>query len=231
MTGASDIDSKILVIEGEPATHILLKFAHGDEGSLLCEAESPTDADSEQDVDFIILDMKLPKLGEVVESLTNYSDVPIVIVMLEHRETHFDLAADATVDGAGQLFQSGELIAELRDAVERFAPGERSLVASISGLSMDLSKRFVTVSGKQVMLTPTEFELLKLLVMNAGHVVPREQLLTRIWGREHPDDTTRLRIMIRRLREKIEPDPSHPTYIKTQTGIGYSLDTPRVPLR
>lgn len=229
MTGASDIDSKILVIEGEPETHILLKVAHGGEGSLLCEAESPVDEGSEQDVDFVILDMQLPNLGGVVESLRDFSDVPIVIVMLEHRELDAGLTAGEAADDSVQPFHSGELLAELRDAVERFAPGERSLVASISGLSMDLSKRFVTISGREVVLTPTEYELLKLLVMNAGHVVTREQLLTRIWGREHPDDTTRLRIMIRRLREKIEPDPSHPTYIKTQTGVGYRLDAPPAP--
>ena len=76
------------------------------------------------------------------------------------------------------------------------------------------------------MLTPTEYELLKLLVINAGHVVTHEQLLGRIWDSTDAADTTRLRIMIRRLREKIELDPSRPVYVKSQPGVGYRLEAP-----
>jgi two-component system KDP operon response regulator KdpE len=228
MNGAPEPDSKILVIEGEPEARMLLKVAHYAGGSILCEAEAPVDISAAHDVDFIVLDMKMPNIGEVVESLLEWSAVPIVIVWIQHKGGRAR-SPGVVLTGIGDLLHPDELLADIRGALHRLVPDDSMVVATIGELSVNVSRRSATVSGTEVTLTPTEFELLKVLIMNAGHVVTHEQLLARIWGGCKTADNTRVRIMIRRLREKIERNPSKPCYIITQPGVGYRLSAPDVP--
>jgi len=229
MNGAAELDSKILVIEGEPEARMLLKVAHCAGGSILCEAEAPVDISAARDVDFIVLDMKMPNIGEVVESVLEWSAAPIVIVWIQPKggRARFGEVAPAGING--DRLHPDELLADIRGALHRLVPDDSMVEATIGELSVNLSRRSATVSGTEITLTPTEFELLKVLIMNAGHVVTHEQLLAHIWGGSKTADNTRVRIMIRRLREKIERNPSKPCYIITQPGVGYRLRAPDVP--
>ena len=226
MNGAQRLDSSILVFEGESKKGMLLRVSHDSEGSLVYEAEEIADATIARGVDVILIDMKFRGIGEVVESLRAWSEAPIVITSIGygHHLSQTDVDS-AKIDSGPQLY-SGELLVEIREALKCLVPDDSTVLAKIGELSGNLSDRSVLVRGDPVSLTPTEYELLKLLVMNAGHFVTHEQLLGRIWDSADAAATTRLRIMIRRLREKIELDPSRPVYIKSQPGVGYRLETP-----
>lgn len=224
MPGNQHVDSSILVFESESKAGVLLHVSHGAGGSTLYEAEEIVNNAAARGVDVIVLDVRLEDIGRVVESLREWSSAPIVITSFGHG--HEPRGGDFAELGSGTQFHFGELLVEIREALKCLVPDDSTVVAKIGDLSLNLSDRSVFASGGQVMLTPTEYDLLKLLVMNAGHVVTHEQLLARIWGSHDAADTTRLRIMIRRLREKIEPDPSSPVYIRSQPGVGYRLEAP-----
>ena len=226
MTGAQDFDSSILVFEGESKTGMLLRVSHDAEGSLMYETEEVADATVARGVDVILIDMKFRGIGEVVESLRAWSEAPIVITSIGYGHDQSQTAVDYAEFSSGPQFHSGELLVEIRDALKCLVPDDSTVIAKTGELSLNLSDRSVFVRGDPVMLTPTEYELLKLLVINAGHVVTHEQLLGRIWDSTDAADTTRLRIMIRRLREKIELDPSRPVYVNSQPGVGYRLEAP-----
>jgi two-component system KDP operon response regulator KdpE len=226
VTGAQDFDSSILVFEGESKTGMLLRVSHDAEGSLVYETEEVADATVARGVDVILIDMKFRGIGEVVESLRAWSEAPIVITSIGYGHDQSQTAVDYAEFSSGPQFHSGELLVEIRDALKCLVPDDGTVIAKTGELSLNLSDRSVFVRGDPVMLTPTEYELLKLLVINAGHVVTHEQLLGRIWDSTDAADTTRLRIMIRRLREKIELDPSRPVYVKSQPGVGYRLEAP-----
>jgi len=226
VTGAQDFDSSILVFEGESKTGMLLRVSHDAEGSLMYETEEVADATVARGVDVILIDMKFRGIGEVVESLRAWSEAPIIITSIGYGHDQSQTAVDYAEFSSGPQFHSGELLVEIRDALKCLVPDDSTVIAKTGELSLNLSDRSVFVRGDPVMLTPTEYELLKLLVINAGHVVTHEQLLGRIWDSTDAADTTRLRIMIRRLREKIEFDPSRPVYVKSQPGVGYRLEAP-----
>lgn len=226
MTGAQDFDSSILVFEGESKTGMLLRVSHDAEWSLVYETEEVADATVARGVDVILIDMKFRGIGEVVESLRAWSEAPIIITSIGYGHDQSQTAVDYAEFSSGPQFHSGELLVEIRDALKCLVPDDSTVIAKTGELSLNLSDRSVFVRGDPVMLTPTEYELLKLLVINAGHVVTHEQLLGRIWDSTDAADTTRLRIMIRRLREKIELDPSRPVYVKSQPGVGYRLEAP-----
>jgi len=226
VTGAQDFDSSILVFEGESKTGMLLRVSHDAEWSLVYETEEVADATVARGVDVILIDMKFRGIGEVVESLRAWSEAPIIITSIGYGHDQSQTAVDYAEFSSGPQFHSGELLVEIRDALKCLVPDDSTVIAKTGELSLNLSDRSVFVRGDPVMLTPTEYELLKLLVINAGHVVTHEQLLGRIWDSTDAADTTRLRIMIRRLREKIELDPSRPVYVKSQPGVGYRLEAP-----
>ena len=226
MTGAKDFDSSILVFEGESKTGMLLRVSHDAEGSLVYETEEVADATVARGVDVILIDMKFRGIGEVVESLRAWSEAPIIITSIGYGHDQSQTAVDYAEFSSGPQLHSGELLVEIRDALKCLVPDDSTVIAKTGELSLNLSDRSVFVRGDPVMLTPTEYELLKLLVINAGHVVTHEQLLGRILDSTDAADTTRLRIMIRRLREKIELDPSRPVYVNSQPGVGYRLEAP-----
>ncbi len=116
----------------------------------------------------------------------------------------------------------GELLARIRTVLRRQAGGSSEPVFTLGGLKVDLANRLVNVDGREVQLTPTEYDLLRALVVQAGKVLTNRQLLRQVWG-EGYDDLHILRVNISNLRHKIEPDPSRPTYIHTESGVGYRL--------
>ena len=223
---AQHIDSSILVFESDSKTGMLLRISHDVEGSIIYESETIADASLVPGVNVIVIDAKLDDIGEVVDDVRKRSRAPIVVTSMGLGRQGPDSRADPGESSLGPRFHSGELLVQIREALACLMPDDSTVVMKMGAFSFNLSDRSVFVQGEQVTLTRTEYDVLRLLVTNAGHVGTHEQLLARVWDSHESTDTTRLRIMIRRLREKIEPDPSRPAYILSQPGIGYRLEVP-----
>jgi two-component system KDP operon response regulator KdpE len=177
--------------------------------------------------DVILLDLGLPDMDgkEVVRILREGSRIPIIVVSARAREAEkieaLDLGAD---DYVNKPFGIGELLARLRAAlrhsVSREAPAP---VVHIGPLMVDLVKRLVTRHGERLSLTRKEYDLLAVLVANAGKVVTHRQILQAVWGPAHVEDAAYLRVYIGQLRRKLEPDPDATQVIETEIGVGYRL--------
>ncbi len=182
--------------------------------------------------DVVILDLSLPdKDGlEVCRELRAWTPVPIIVLSVRAGEqdkvTALELGAD---DYLTKPFTIGELIARVRVALRHVAGGSGRSAAGVGSrfqtgeLALDFERRRVTVDGKEVHLTPTEYEVLKYLALNVGRVITHRTLLRAVWGPQYDSETHYLRVFIGQLRRKIEPEPSRPIYLLTVPGIGYRL--------
>ena len=177
--------------------------------------------------DLVLLDIGLPDMDgyRVLQAIREFSDVPII--MLTARDETMDkvkgleLGAD---DYITKPFDHLELLARIRAVLRRLdmpAPKNRVPSVKVSDLEVDFNAQEARLKGKSLDLTPTEYKLLYHLVRNAGRVLTHETLLSRVWGREYIDELDYLRVYIRRLRDKLNDDPAHPTYIRTERGAGY----------
>ncbi len=175
--------------------------------------------------DLVILDLGLPDMDgiEVTRRIREWSKIPIIILSVREQEDDKIAALDAGADDyLTKPFGMGELLARIRTVIRRQTTGNSEPVLTIGGLVVDLANRLVTANGKEVQLTPTEYDILRALVIHAGKVLTNRQLLKQVWG-EGYDDLHILRVNISNLRHKLEPDPSRPTYIHTEPGVGYRL--------
>ncbi|MGV8949774.1 MAG: response regulator [Cypionkella sp.] len=175
--------------------------------------------------DAILLDLGLPDRDgkEVLQDIRAFSQVPIIILSARDREAEkvaaLDLGAD---DYLEKPFGISELQARLRTAARHAARGKGEVMRlELGDLTIDLDKHLVQRAGQALRLTPKEYELLAVLVRNAGRVVTHRQILSAVWGPAHHDDTQYLRVFVGQLRAKIEPDPANPTLIRTEPGAGY----------
>jgi len=181
--------------------------------------------------DVIILDMGLPDMDglDVTRRLREWTQIPIIIVSVRDREEDKIAALDAGADDyLTKPFGVGELTARVRAALRRSAQPESELVFQKDDLLVDLARRNVLKQGQAVSLTPTEYDILRVLVQHAGKVMTHEQLIHSIWGIESVNDEENshlLRVNISNLRRKLEIDPSRPRYIVTEPGVGYRLKT------
>jgi two-component system, OmpR family, KDP operon response regulator KdpE len=178
--------------------------------------------------DIILLDLGLPDMDgvEVIERIREWSQVPIIVLSVREREDDKVKALDAGADDyLSKPFGVGELLARIRAALRRSLQEAPEPLYRIEGLEVDLTRRRVTVQGEEVQLTPTEYELLRLLVTHAGKVLTHSQILKQIWGVAYMEQPHVLRVNISNLRRKIEKDPSRPRYIITEPGVGYRLRT------
>jgi two-component system KDP operon response regulator KdpE len=176
--------------------------------------------------DVVILDLGLPDLEgiEVTRQLREWGQVPIIILSVRDHETDKIAALDAGADDyLTKPFGVGELMARLRAALRRAAGPAGEPVFTTGELTVDLGRRLVTRAGREIQLTPTEYDLFKLLVAHAGKVITQQQLLQQVWGGDYHDKAHLLRVNISNLRHKLEPDPTRPTYIVTEPGVGYRL--------
>ena len=176
--------------------------------------------------DVIILDLGLPDLDgvEVTRRLREWTQIPIIVVSVRDREEDKIAALDAGADDyLTKPFSVGELMARLRAALRRSALPESEPVYQAGGLIVDLARREVKVNGQGVTLTPTEYDILRILVQNAGKVLTHQQLVHNVWGTHNEGDSHLLRVNISNLRRKIEADPARPRYIVTEPGVGYRL--------
>jgi two-component system KDP operon response regulator KdpE len=197
---------------------------------MIVEAENATQAlmAVERDKpDLMILDLGLPDIDglEVIRRVRAQNDLPIVILSVRDDERGkvqaLDLGAD---DYVTKPFGMDELIARVRTALRhRFQVRGEQPVFVTGDLSVDLVRRIVKLGGQDVKLSPKEYELLKLLVANAGKVLTHKHILMQVWGPAHTEDVQYLRVFFRSLRQKIEPDPARPHYVLTESGVGYRL--------
>jgi two-component system KDP operon response regulator KdpE len=178
--------------------------------------------------DLVILDLGLPGMDgvEVTRRLREWSQIPILVLSVRDQEQDKIAALDAGADDyLTKPFGIGELLARMRAALRRAHAPAGDPVFVAGGLVVDRARRLVTVAGQEVPLTPTEFDLLRVLVTHAGKVVTHTQLLREVWGAGYADEAHLLRVNISNLRRKIEPDPSRPVYVVTEPGVGYRLRT------
>ena len=176
--------------------------------------------------DLIILDLGLPDLDgvEVTRQLREWTQIPIIILSVREQENDKISALDAGADDyLTKPFSSGELVARMRAALRHTMQATAEPVFETDNLKVDLTRRLVKVDGLDISLTPTEYDLLRILVQNAGKVITHHQLLRQVWGSAYESEAHLLRVNMSNLRRKIEPDPTRPRYIITEPGVGYRL--------
>jgi two-component system KDP operon response regulator KdpE len=223
---------KVLVVDDEPPIRRFLRTSLSAQGYQVTEAENGTGALDNlrrSSVDVLVLDLGLPDIDglDIIERVRGQgSPLPIVVLSSRADEpgkvTALDLGADGYVT---KPFGIDELLARIRAALRhRLQQEGEQPVFRCGELSMDLVRRIVTASGHEVKLTPREFDLLRLFVAHAGKVLTHRFVLHEVWGGE--GDVQYLRVYIRALRHKIEPDPEQPRYILTEQGVGYRMRAP-----
>ncbi len=220
--------TRILVVDDEPQIRRAIRAgltAHGFSVEQADTAEAALDQISLSPPDVVILDLGLPDMPgiDVVREVRTWSTVPIIILSVRDTEREKVRALDSGADDyLTKPFGMDELLARIRVALRHSARVERQdPVLRFGDLLIDLPRRLVTVSGEPVHLTPTEFELLRELAVNAGKVLTHQMLLGRVWGPASASSTHYLRVYINQLRQKIELEPQRPRYILTEPGVGY----------
>ena len=186
-------------------------------GLIQCETQMP---------DVIVLDLGLPDMDglEVIEQVRDWTKVPIVVLSARGQEKDKVEALDSGADDyLTKPFGVEELMARIRVALRHNAKTDGEPVFRHKGLEVDLEKRLVSVSGKEVHLTPIEYRLLATMVRHAGKVVTQRQLLREVWGPTHDDRAHYLHVYMAQLRRKIEFDPARPRHLLTESGVGYRL--------
>jgi two-component system KDP operon response regulator KdpE len=220
---------RILIVDDEPA---IRRFLHTvlDSGEFsVHEADNGHSALAAAAVvkpGVILLDLGLPDMDgvEVIRRIREWSQAPIIVLSVREREEDKVRALDAGADDyLTKPFGVAELLARIRVALRRSLQQAPEPVYRVLELEVDLSRRRVVVRGGEVQLTPTEYELLRLLVMHAGKVLTHGQILRQIWGAAYVEQPHVLRVNISNLRRKIEADASTPRYIITEPGVGYRL--------
>jgi two-component system, OmpR family, KDP operon response regulator KdpE len=223
----------VLIVDDEPQIRRVLSTMLASNGYAVLEARSGEEALArirEQKTGLILLDFNLPGMSgvETCAEIRRSSDVPIIMLTVRNSERDKVRALDAGADDyVTKPFGAEELMARVRAALRRATPAEYPPPFVSSELKIDFEKRAVLVKGKPVRLTPTEFELLRQLVVNQGKALPHRRLLQAVWGPDYGEETEYLRVFVNQLRKKIEPEPRHPRYIHTEPWIGYRFEGPR----
>jgi two-component system, OmpR family, KDP operon response regulator KdpE len=229
MTGTGHL---ILIIEDEPQIRHFLRTTLTAEGYRVIEAENGERGVLEAAThkpDLVMVDLGLPDLDgvEVVKRIRTWSALPILILSARSAEADKVAALDAGADDyVTKPFGVGELTARIRVALRHAARGasqEAGGTLRFGNIEVDLERRLVRAEGKDVHLTPIEFRLLGCLAKHGGMVLTHRHLLREVWGPSHVDQSHYLRIYMKQLRHKLEPDPARPRYLLTETGVGYRL--------
>jgi two-component system, OmpR family, response regulator RegX3 len=224
--------TRVLVVEDEESFSDALSYMLRREGYEVEVAATGPDALTAFDragADMVLLDMMLPGLSgtEVCRSLRARSHVPIIIVTARDAEVDkvvgLELGAD---DYVTKPFSSRELVARIRAVLRRGAEPEELMTSTVEAgpVRMDVERHVVSVDGIQTPMPLKEFDLLELLLRNAGRVLTRGQLIDRVWGADYVGDTKTLDVHVKRLRSKIEPEPANPKHLVTVRGLGYKFE-------
>ncbi len=225
--------TRVLVVEDEESFSDALSYMLRREGFEVAVAADGNEALASFDrtgADLVLLDVMLPGLSgtEVCRMLRQRSNVPIIMVTARDSEVDkvvgLELGAD---DYVTKPFSSRELVARVRAVLRRGAESDELLTAAVEAgpVRMDVDRHVVVVEGETIALPLKEFDLLELLLRNAGRVLTRGQLIDRVWGADYVGDTKTLDVHVKRLRSKIEPDPANPKYLVTVRGLGYKFES------
>jgi two-component system KDP operon response regulator KdpE len=226
-TQMSGEGAHILIVDDERQIRRMLRTSLTGHGYQVAEAASGEEgllAVADQRPDIILLDLGLPDLDgvEVTRRLREWTETPIIILSVREREQDKVMALDAGADDyLTKPFGMSELLARIRVTLRHYDKVHHEPVFQMGALSIDFGKRQVALSGVTVSLTPTEYDLLRLLVQQGGKVLTHRQLLRQVWGEAYEFQTHLLQVNISNLRKKIEPDPNIPQFILTESGVGY----------
>ena len=224
--------TRILVVEDEESFSDPLSYLLKKEGYDVAVAGTGPEALVEFDsngADLVLLDLMLPGLSgvDVCRALRQRSSVPVIMLTAKDSEVDkvvgLEIGAD---DYVTKPYSGRELLARIKAVLRRLAEPEELLPATIEAgpVRMDVERHTVQVDGKAVSLPLKEFELLEMLLRNAGRVLTRGQLIDRVWGSDYVGDTKTLDVHVKRLRAKVEPNPSKPQHIITVRGLGYKFE-------
>lgn len=224
--------TRVLVVEDEESFSDALSYMLRREGYETVVAADGVEALAEFDragADIVLLDLMLPGLSgtEVCRALRSRSSVPIIMLTAKDAEIDkvvgLELGAD---DYVTKPYSARELVARIRAVLRRGMDAEPLADTSLSAgpVRLDVDRHVVAVDGQPVALPLKEFDLLELLLRNAGRVLTRGQLIDRVWGADYVGDTKTLDVHVKRLRAKLEPDPANPKYLLTVRGLGYKFE-------
>jgi len=219
----------VLIIDDEIQIRRLLRVTLEGNGYRVFEAASGQEGlveAAQRRPDIVVLDLGLPDMDglTVLQRLREWSEAPVLVLSVREGEEDKVGALDCGADDyMNKPFSTAELLARLRAARRRAQPVADNAVFHSGSLQVDLSGRLVTLKGKEIKLTPTEYSLLRLLVRNAGKVVTHRQILKEVWGPNYAEQTHYLRVYMAHLRGKLETDPSRPELLLTEPGVGYRM--------
>lgn len=228
-------EAHVLLIEDEDSYRDSLAFLLGREGfrvTTAADGRAGLDAFVRDGADIVLLDLMLPEMAgtEVFRLIRERSDVPVIMVTARDDQVDkiigLELGAD---DYVTKPYSGRELVARMRNVLKRAAPGVPELFdeperLTVAGITLDPERLTVTRDGVGQSLPPKEFALLHLLAQNAGRVLPRQVIIDRVWGADYFGDTKTLDVHIKRIRSRIETDPSRPVHIQTVRGVGYTFE-------
>ncbi len=222
---------RILVVDDEKSIRSFLKTSLSAYGYGVFEATKGKEALTESvsvHPDAIILDLGLPDMDgrEVIARIRKRTKTPIIILSVRDDPLEKIAALDAGADDyLTKPFSVGELLARLKAVMRRLLPDENEKILSSGKLAVDITNRQVTLADKEISLSPTEYDILKLLIFNAGKVITHKQILREVWDKteDYEGILHLLRVTMSNLRSKIEPNPDRPMYILTEPGVGYRL--------
>jgi len=220
--------TRILIVDDERSIRRFLSVSLGNQYAVVeaANGEEALQAAVTEHPDLVILDLGLPDMdgAEVTRRLREWTKIPIIIVSVREREEDKIAALDAGADDyLTKPFGIGELMARIRVALRRSDQVENNPIFELEGLTIDMARRIVSIRNEAITLTPTEYEILRILAQYSGRVMTHHQLLRQVWGESYENELHLLRVNISNLRRKIELDASRPQYILTEPGVGYRL--------
>lgn len=220
---------RILIIDDETQIRRFLRVALTSHGYVVKDVgtgQEGLDVVAKFSPDLVVLDLGLPDIDglDVVRQLREWSKVPVIILSVKEQETDKITVLDAGADDyVTKPFAMGELLARIRAAMRHIVGTDEQPVLRFDDLSIDLAHRRITVADNEIKLTPTEYEIVKNLAINAGKVITHRALLRTVWGPSYENEVQYLRVYVGQIRRKLERDPSRPRHMITEPGVGYRL--------
>jgi two-component system KDP operon response regulator KdpE len=222
----------LLVVDDEPQIRRVLRVTLSSNGYDVIEAKNGQEAIEmavRERPDLILLDVNMPDMSglEACSKIRLSFEGPIIMLTVRNSEQDKIVALDAGADDyVVKPFATEELLARIRAALRRSSSEEPLPKIETPELGVDLESRMVIVRGQRVHLTPKEFDVLRLLVIQQGRALTHKRILQAVWGPDYAEETENLRVVIKQLRKKIEKDPAHPRYIVTEPWLGYRFQLP-----